>query len=387
MTNYSTAWLGAVEPGLAHLTQSIFASLGVLGFKNRLSLVHSRAVCLLVIDGLGWKLLQEYASNAPFLWSLANDNVRITAGFPATTAAALASLGSGFESGRHGIVGSSFAIDDATIFCPLPWTISRHDGVIAEPPVLDNFLTEKTAWECAREQGVRVSCVIPRAYAKSHFTQAVFKADAVFGASSHSDVAALSARALPRGVHGFCYVYHGEIDLCGHLYGPGSNEWCAQLRHADRMAQDLATKLSKEVQLIIVADHGMTTLLPSLVHDFDSDPLLQSGIRTVAGDVRARHVYIKSEDVDKIQLTWSERLEDNFIVLQKRQAILQGWFGLSVSNYAADRIGDLVVVPTGRGGIICSRTESGPSSWKGHHGSMNDDDQLVPLLITRGLSC
>ena len=159
-----------------------------------------------------------------------------------------------------------------------------------------------------------------------------------------------------------------------------------QLAHVDRLAQYLAMKLSKQVQLIIVADHGMTTLLPSLVHDFDSDTFLQNGIRALTGDVRARHVCIESEDIDKIQLTWSERLDNNFIVLQKQQAIEQGWFGPMVSNYAADRIGDLVVVPTGRGGIICSRTESGPSSWKGHHGSMTDDDQLMPMLITHGLS-
>ena len=56
-------------------------------------------VCLLVVDGLGWELLRGHPAAAPFLSELAVNGRPLTAGFPATTATSLASLGTGLPPG------------------------------------------------------------------------------------------------------------------------------------------------------------------------------------------------------------------------------------------------------------------------------------------------
>lgn len=77
------------------LATSILASLGVPDEPNPLRLAAADRVCLLLIDGLGWELLRAHPAAAPFLSEIAMTAAPLTAGFPATTATSLGSLGTG----------------------------------------------------------------------------------------------------------------------------------------------------------------------------------------------------------------------------------------------------------------------------------------------------
>ena len=99
------------DRSLVDVTPSLLAALGVPGFANTLDVPATRAVCLLLIDALGWELLRDHAADAPFLAKLAERNGRpVTAGFPASTAVSVATLGTGRPVGEHGIVGISFEV-------------------------------------------------------------------------------------------------------------------------------------------------------------------------------------------------------------------------------------------------------------------------------------
>src|SRR5215475_4615828 len=95
---------------LSDLVPSLLAGLGVPGFAATTAALGgllpagTRGVCLLLVDGLGWRLLREHAGDAPFLASLAQNAEPITAGFPTTTAVSVAAVGTGVPAGAHGIV-------------------------------------------------------------------------------------------------------------------------------------------------------------------------------------------------------------------------------------------------------------------------------------------
>lgn len=107
------------EGTLADVVPSLLAGLEVPDMTNVLGLPRASKVCLLLLDGLGWQLLRSHASEAPFLTSLAAGREPITAGFPATTAASIAALGTGLSSGEHGLVGYTFA--SGTMNCSTRW--------------------------------------------------------------------------------------------------------------------------------------------------------------------------------------------------------------------------------------------------------------------------
>ena len=83
------------EASLSELLPSALAALDVPGCRNPLGLEPARRACLLVVDGLGWELLQANRERAPFLAAAAEGGSPLTAGYPSTTASSLASIGTG----------------------------------------------------------------------------------------------------------------------------------------------------------------------------------------------------------------------------------------------------------------------------------------------------
>jgi hypothetical protein len=121
------------ESSLADLATSVLASLGVAGEANPLELAPAERVCLLVVDGLGWELLREHPAAAPFLSELAVAGRLLTAGFPATTATSLASLGTGRPPGQHGLLGYQVAVPGQNrLLNALHWD-QRIDPVAWQP--------------------------------------------------------------------------------------------------------------------------------------------------------------------------------------------------------------------------------------------------------------
>src|SRR5687767_8685871 len=93
------------ESSLADVVPSLLTALDVPGFGNPLGFEPVRRACVLLVDGLGWELQEANRRHAPLLASLAERGGPISAGFPATTATSLGSLGTGLPPSGHGLVG------------------------------------------------------------------------------------------------------------------------------------------------------------------------------------------------------------------------------------------------------------------------------------------
>lgn len=96
---------------LADLLPTLVAGQGVAGFTPAIAeLTPADRNCVFLIDGLGWEQIRSHPDEAPFLHSLlptsrGGTGRPITAGFPATTATSLASVGTGLPPGEHGLTG------------------------------------------------------------------------------------------------------------------------------------------------------------------------------------------------------------------------------------------------------------------------------------------
>ena len=191
--------------------------------------------CVLMIDGLGAELLAEYAADAPVLSALRSQPLQV--GFPSTTAAGLAAIGTGRRSGEHGLVGYCFRLPgtgviNALRWRPHPWGDDLRDSV---PP--EQVQPMPTTFERAASAGIAVSVISGAEFTGSGLTRAVLRGGRYVGVQSLGDLAA-SVREAVVG-RGFCYGYHGELDLLGHLYGPGSDAWRMQLRQVDRLVESI----------------------------------------------------------------------------------------------------------------------------------------------------
>ncbi|HEX4721736.1 MAG TPA: nucleotide pyrophosphatase/phosphodiesterase family protein [Pseudonocardiaceae bacterium] len=371
------------ERSLVDVTPSLLSALGAPGFDNRLDVGETHAVCLLLIDALGWELLTDHAADAPFLAELAARGRPITAGFPATTAASVATLGTGRSVGEHGIVGISFEVPGHPLLHALSW---RNHGSGRKTDLRDEIVPEQaqpqpTALE--RAVGVTATVTAPPVQHGSGLTRAVLRGGRFRTAYALGDLIANVGEALSATSPAFCYAYHGDLDAIGHVYGPGSPAWRYQLRQIDHLAAGIAEVIPPGGLLAVVADHGMVRLAPDEVVDADTTPALREGVRGIAGDIRARHVYAEQGAADDVLAAWRDVLGERADVVSRDDAIAGGWFGPRVADLVRPRIGDVVTASRGGGGVLCTRQEPLESKMTGHHASYSTAEQLVPFLTMR----
>lgn len=378
------------EAALSDLTPSVLAALGVPGETNVLGLPPSPRACLLLVDGLGWQHLRDRPEAAPYLSSLVAGGRALTAGFPATTATSMGSLGTGLVPGRHGLVGLRVAVPgEARLMHCLRW----DDKV----PAAD-WQPHPTIFDRAEAAGVAASHVAPSAFRDGGLTRAVLRGCRYVPADSPGELVAGADAALRAAERAFAFVYYAELDSTGHRKGCGSDAWRYQLAHVDRLAEQLAAALPSDTRLYITADHGMVDVDPADRFDADAVPALREGVALLGGEARARHVYARPGAAADVLATWRELVGDRMWVASRDEAVAAGWFGPSspasslpgggapggvpygVPYGVLERIGDVVAASRDGIAVIASRAEEKESALVGQHGSMTPAEQLVPLL-------
>jgi Type I phosphodiesterase / nucleotide pyrophosphatase len=371
-------------PHLADVVPAVLSALGVAGFEDRIGLAGPvRAACVLLIDGLGAELLDAYARDAPLLAGMRGPVVQV--GFPSTTVAGLAAVGTGRRSGVHGFVGVSFRLphNGATeVFNALRWSPNPWGGDLRDALPPERVQPLATTFERASAAGLEVTVVSAAQFAGSGLTRAVLRGARYVGVLGLGDLAAGVRSALAGG--GFCYGYHGDLDLLGHLYGPGSEPWRMQLRQVDRLVESLVEDLPAETLLVVVADHGMVMVGPGDTVDIEGCPALRAGVQAIGGEARARHIYVADGGADAVAAAWRDTLGDRAWVVTRDEAIAAGWFGDTVGDGVRARIGDVIAAARGHTALVRPAAEPVESALVGQHGSLTSAEQLVPLLVACG---
>jgi hypothetical protein len=379
----TAAELPAVSPAIPHygeatladFASSVLGSLGVNGAPNPLELPPAERVCVLVVDGLGWELMREHPAACPFLSELAVNATPLMAGFPATTVTSLASLGTARPPGQHGMVGYQVAVPGTgRLLNGLRW--DRKVDPLAWQP-------SPTIFERAAKEGIAPSRIAHRQFRKTGLTAATMRGASYRDADTLGALVAQAATALAGADRALAMVYHGDLDLTGHLFGCGSDAWHYQLGHVDRLAEQLAGALPSGTTLHIVADHGMIDVPPQDRVDADEVAGLRDGVALLGGEPRARHIYTRDGAAGDVLNAWREVLGPRAWVAAREEAVAAGWFG-PVADSVAVRIGDVIAAPAGPYAVVATRAEPRESALIGMHGSLTTADQLVPLLTVPG---
>jgi hypothetical protein len=365
-------------PHLADVVPSVLSAMGVAGFDGPIPLPGEIAgACVLLIDGLGADLLGTYAEDAPAMAALRDRTLQV--GFPSTTVAGLAAVGTGCRSGEHGMVGLSFRLPGADVVNALAWRPHPSGRDLRDKLPPEQVQPMPTTFERASKAGIAVSVISGAQFTGSGLTRAVLRGGRYVGVHALGDLAACVRSAIAD--RGFCYGYHSELDMLGHVYGPGSTAWRMQLRQVDRLVESIVEGLPPGGLLAVVADHGMVAVDASEVVDVDASEPLLDGVEAIGGEPRARHVYVVDGAADSVLAAWRETLAQKAWVASREEAISAGWFGDRIGDDVRYRIGDVVAAARGSAGIMRRTVEPLLSSLIGQHGSLTPAEQQVPLLL------
>jgi hypothetical protein len=359
------------EATLAEVGPSMLACLGVPGENNVLGLPAVSRACLLVIDGMGWELLDQHRAAAPFLAGLAGTGRWLSAGFPATTVTSLSSLGTGRPPGQHGLLGYQVRVPDTgRLLNALRWDKSV-DPMSWQPG--------RTIFERARAAGVGAIRVAQGSFEHSGLSAAAMRGADYRAANTPGALVWRTAAAVAAQPRCFAMVYTGDLDGTGHACGCSSPAWRYQLAHVDRLAEQIAGALPPGTLMLITADHGMVDVPAAQRFDADGLPQLRAGVALLGGEPRARHVYAEPGAAGDVLAIWRETLGAAAWTVSREQAIDEGWFG-PVDCRVTQRLGDVISAARGASAVVATIAEPRESALIGMHGSLTYADQRIPLL-------
>jgi predicted AlkP superfamily pyrophosphatase or phosphodiesterase len=360
---------------LAELVPALLASIGAFGFADTLALGEAQSACLLLVDGLGDELLAAHADAAPSL--AAHRASTLTAGFPSTTATSIASIGTARPPGEHGVVGYRWEPQPGTgLLNALSWRLAGATKAALDTVVPERAQPHPTAFERA---GLPVTVVAPPPQRGSGLTRAALRGGRFVAAPTWGVLLDAVVTALRE--PGLVYAYVGDLDLTGHVLGPGTAGWRAQLGLVDHLVAALADRMPAGALLAVTGDHGMVDVHPDDRLDLDRMPDLLAGVRAVGGEPRARYVYAEPGAADDVLSAWRERLAGHVWVASVAEAVAAGWFGPTVADQVLPRLGDVVAAACDGTALVRSEAEPIESDLRGHHGSFTPAEQIVPLVL------
>jgi hypothetical protein len=329
---------------------------------------------LFLIDGFGFDTLSKYADLMPTMSRMFNHGTIQTA-FPSTTATSLATLTTGELPGVHGMLGYTVQVprSGGRLLNALKWD-ERVDP--------ENWQPVQTLFQRATNSGITVTHVAAKRYENTGFTRAVFRGADYKGANVVADLVSETKQALQK-TPSFVYLYVNDLDNAGHSDGVGSDKWIAALSAIDQMVSQLMKEVPKGTRIWVTSDHGMINVEEKIIIGQDN-PLL-TGVSVIAGEPRARHIYLTEDSPNAREdaaSLWQQYLQEKALVLTREQALSTNLFGTDVSPDAVDRMGEVIAIA--RGGLVLLDADRADKegAMVGHHGGDSQIESQVGLLTT-----
>jgi predicted AlkP superfamily pyrophosphatase or phosphodiesterase len=337
------------------------------------SVADARQVVLLVLDGIGWQLLEAKAGHAPTL--RAGQGGAITSVAPTTTATALTSIATGQPPARHGIVGYRMLLDDhvrpgfdhrGEVVNVLRWR-SEHGDLRRRLPASD-------FQALAAFGGAPVPAVTRADFGSTGFTAAHLGAARIVGWHVPSSLV-VEVRRLLRHGEPFVYAYYDGLDKVAHQHGLGEH-YDEELRGVDRLVGDLAGELPSHAALVVTSDHGQVEVgdavrLPG--------PELLRDVTLLTGEGRFRWLHARPGAADDVLATARALYGHEAWVSSREQIIEDGWFGGPLSPAVAARLGDVALAARDPVAFL-DPADTGETRLIARHGSLTAAEMLVPLL-------
>lgn len=358
ITDIVAGGLATIDPALPGASAEAAASLGMETGAHQLLLI--------LVDGLGYELIEEYVGHTPTLRRVRGDVRSIHTVVPSTTAAAITAFGTGERPGATNMVGFSVAYRGTVMNL-----LAMEGG-----PAPSEWQPVPTYFERLAAADVASAVVSPARFAGSGLTGAALRGARHVPAETLDERVSAALRELRAGTP-VVYLYWSEIDHAGHGSGVGSDSWIANLEEFDAGLARLLRSLPAGVRTVMTADHGMINVDASQIVDVASTPALREGVRIVAGETRAVHVHADAGRADEVEARWRDVLgESAWIVSGEAISALIG------AGDGAAVIGDFLVLARGRGGVVDSRTQSASAiAMPGVHGSLTSTEMRIPVVV------
>jgi hypothetical protein len=375
--------------------------------------LEARQVVLLVVDGLGWRALEEHRPRLDVLGSAIGGP--ITSVVPSSTATALTSITTGLPPAVHGIVGYRMRVEP---WASPPQAASEEPRAVGTSPTVDrrarpategaerspartaptvvlaslddqvlNVLRWRTERGDARQRipprtlqpnpafrGRQVPVVSRAEFATTGFTAAHLGTSRHIGWRMPSTMV-VAVRELLREGAPLVYAYYDGPDKVAHEHGLGC-AYVAELLALDQLVGAMAEALPPGVVLVITSDHGQVDCgaFPLVL-----EPDVLEMVSLVSGEGRFRWLHAQPGAAASLAEAASERYGADAWVFRQEELESRGAFGGPLAEQLRARLGDVALVAREPVSFL-DPADPGEALLKARHGSLTAAEMLVPLL-------
>lgn len=339
-----------------------------------MSLPRADRVCIVLIDGLGSHQIAQRLGHVPTIRSLAGAEgiSSVTSIAPSTTAAALTSFATAAYPGQTSML--SYSLHNRKNHSTFDLISFRNSPVCAK-----NWQTYPTLFErLTREDAGQCVLIVDPKHKDSGLTMAAWRGVTSTYARRLEDRVDLAVRELKTGKK-LAYLYWGNLDHEGHVYGVNSQQWLSELEYTDACFAQLLRSLPRGTLVILTADHGMVEDREKV--DIAHVPYLNRGVEAIAGEERGFHVYCAEEEAEPLAERWRDYFSERAWVLTRQQLAASDLFG-PMTSHAYEAIGNVICFARESLGVVDSRALS-PHALKlrGVHGSLTAEEMHVPWIV------
>jgi hypothetical protein len=388
---------------LVNLASAILDAFGALGPDDPppirgldgAALRESAALVLILVDGLGESQLSRgiAAGRAPHLARLAGESATVTSVFPSSTVCALGSLDTARPPAAHGLVAYQHWLEEFGVVAQmLRWGPATEARSFADPPTSANprgFVPVETIDARLARRGVARFLVQHAMFRSSPLVRMLSPEATYVPYLATSSAAVLTARLLRQRPWGegraFIFVYWPSLDTVSHFVGTAGGEHDAELHAIDELlVAPLVDGFGGDVTFLLTADHGHVELEPAEAVRFEDHPELLAMLRyPPAGEHRTALLASRDGQLDRVRRYCAEHFTEA-IGVDAEEALSAGLYGTPVNSVTRGRIGDFVLIATGRRQFWYTFLAPDLGPHRASHGALSPEEMRVPLLIWRG---
>lgn len=346
--------------GLVNLVADIEARLvGAAPFPGLADtdLPEADTYVVVLFDGLGVaQLAHPGAASMRFAQTSTLDSP-----FPSMTNVSLATVATGTSPSRHGQVAHlAWYPDLGKVINTLKWVTTSGDHV---PYDYAGLLPRPNLWERLRAGGVEPITVQPGDFQTSPLTRAIYRGARFEGAWDADDLvtATVALAAEPRR---FIFTYVPFVDVAGHVFGQGSEEFAEAMKIAASIWDGIVAGLPPNTVVLGTADHGLMEVTEAdkfILRDPAFDKL------RFAGDPRGVQVWGDEGLISELaSLTQCEIVDPVSLI------------GPEPSEAALSHLGEkLLLAPEGR--VVIPKAFD--KRLRCYHGGLSAEEIEIPLLL------
>ncbi len=378
------ALLGVPFQGLAPLRPELWRP-----FSGR-----CRRIVVLLVDSLGWDMVERERSSFDSLLQGPSIVEKITSVFPSTTTAALSSLWTGWAPAQHGLVGLRLFFPDQAVLASMirfSPAFSSSAGSLVEAGVNpEQFLAVPGFAEQLAKAGVPSHTFKGRDILYSDLSTIFDRGvTGLHGVVTFADMVVQLRQLLEEtaGQPLYSFAYWPAVDTLSHRLGPEHESVGAEIRSLFQILKsELIEKLSptarQETLFIITADHGhVATPIEKAVLVDDHLPVQEMLLMKPAGEPRVPYLYARQGCQDALLSYLNDHLTDALVARSAQAVLTAGLLGPAPhAPEVARRLGDVIVI-THKGRTFITKNDLDKARlFPGLHGSLSRQEMEVPWI-------